>query len=120
MTSKRRNRSVTKDLCPLLIELQFGTISGNGGNDACLLQNCMDVFGLLSQGGWNMECVVTGNCLLPVSSSLLRNIHLNFMRIPCKAIEIDEEWFEGALPNHYGTKYRATAHRLSPLVVVRK
>lgn len=42
------------------------------------------------------------------------------MRIPCKAIEIDEEWFEDALPNHYGTKYRATAHRLSPLVVVRK
>ena len=67
-----------------------------------------------------MECVVTGHCLVPASLSFRRDIHLNFMRIPCKAIEIDEEWFEGALPNHYGTKYRATAHRLSPLVVVRK
>ena len=67
-----------------------------------------------------MECVVTGHCLVPASLSFRRNIHLNFMRIPCKAIEIDEEWFEGSLPNRYGTKYRATAHRLSPLVVVRK
>ena len=53
MTSKRRNRSVTKDLCPLLIEFQFGTISGNSGNDVCLLQNCVYVFELLSQGGWS-------------------------------------------------------------------
>ena len=67
-----------------------------------------------------MECVVTGNCHASASLSLWSYVHLNSLRIPCKAIEIDEEWFEGSLPNHYGTKYRATAHRLSPLVVVRK
>ena len=80
----------------------------------------MEVCGFASWREWSMECVVTGHCLVPASLSFRRNIHLNFMRIPCKAIEIDEEWFEGSLPNHYGTKYRATAHRLSPLVVVRK